>query len=113
MDVPQPVLLALRLFVTLLVLESVPQALEVAQALSVSEAVGERVAEAHTVLVPDTLADPVADKQREAVGLTEGLSFPDLEAVAQALTEFEAVLQTLPENVPEPVPLPLLHTEAL
>ena len=69
--------------------------------------------EAQTVVVPEALTELVADKQRDVVGLTEGLSVPDLEAVAQALTEFEAVQQTLPENVPEPVPLPLLHTEAL
>ena len=76
-------------------------------------AVVHRDEEAQTVVVPEALTELVADKQRDVVGLTKGLSVPDLEAVAQALTEFEAVLQTLPEIVPESVPLPLLHTEAL
>ena len=129
MDVPQPVLLALRLFVTLLVLDCVPQALEVAHPLEVTVAVGDLVAEAHTVAVPDTLADPVADKQRDVVGLTEGLSDADAETVEQPLLEKDAVLQPLavsvalldtvavlqllPEYVPEPLSLLLPHPVAL
>ena len=111
--VPHPVLLALRLPVKLLVLDSVPLRLAVEQGLEVLQAVGDCVAEVHTAEVPDLLAEPVADKQREVVGLTEGLGVEDKEAVEQPLTELEAVLQTLPEYVPEPLLLLLLQTDAL
>ena len=108
MDVPQPVLLALRLFVTLLVLDCVPQALEVAHPLEVTVAVGDLVAEAHTVTVPDTLADPVADKQRDVVGLTEGLSDADSETVEQPLLEYDAVSQAVALGDREEVAQPQL-----
>jgi hypothetical protein len=91
------------------------------------EAVGDRVAEEHTVGVTDTLADPVDDRQREAVGLPLGLIDCESETVAQEEKDRDSVLhpeaeverveegqtEAVTERLPEPVEDRQREAEAL
>ena len=62
------------------------------------EAVGDRVAEEHTVGVTETLADPVDDRQREAVGLPLGLIDCESDTVTHAEDDGVTVPQPLAEG---------------
>ena len=88
----EPLWLAQKLLVTLLVPDSDPQTLEVAQALEVPETVAHRVAEAHTVTVADTegqrdgsgetVPQPVEEAERDGEPL--GDTVGEIEAIALA-----------------------------
>jgi hypothetical protein len=88
---------------------TVGHALSVGVSVLHPEAVGDRVAEGHTVGVPDILPELEDDKHRDVVGLLVGLIVRDGVPVAQPLDDTVRV----GDGVTLPLPLPLRHRDAV